>query len=144
MAAKIGEVRDQVATILSNMVGSLQLNPGGDLSFEYETARVIVNVSPFGDDSTVINIFAFTNAGLDASPALYEYVARHSGDWVFGALSVVDEEDGNMAVILRQTLLGDFLDPEELGAAVAAIATTADEIDDAIKEQFGGLLGSEM
>jgi hypothetical protein len=144
MAPKIGEVRDQVATIMSNMVDNVQLNPGGDLSFEYETAKVIVNVSPFGDDSTVINIFAFTNAGIDASPELYEYVARRSGDWVFGALSVLDEDDGNVALILRQTLLGDFLDSEELSAAVAAIAMTADEIDDPIKQQFGGILGSEM
>jgi Putative bacterial sensory transduction regulator len=144
MPAKLSEVRDQVATIMSELVGGLQLNPGGDLSFRYETVKVFVNVRPLGDDSTVVNVFSITNAELTPSPELFEFVARHSDDWMFGHLALLDEGENSteVALVFRHTLLGDYLDPEELAAAVAAVATTADTIDDQVKEQFGGSTAS--
>jgi hypothetical protein len=145
MPAKISEVRDRVASIMSDLVGGLQLNPGGDLSFDYETATVYVNVRPFMEDSTVVNVFAFTNVGLQPTRELFEFVARHSGDWIFGHLAVFGDSDGQgeVTLVFRQTMLGDYLDAEELTAAVVAVATTADQIDDQIKQQFGGRTARE-
>src|SRR5262245_53702902 len=145
MPAKISDVRDRVSTIMSELVGGLQLNPGGDLSFTYETVTVYVNVRPFGDESTVVNVFSFTNAGLGPSTELYEFIARHSGDFVFGHLAILDQDgsEDEIVLVFRQTLLGDYLDAEELAAAVAAVAATADDIDDQVKERFGGRLASE-
>jgi len=48
-------------------------------------------------------------------------------------------EDGSTARILfKHTLLGDYLDPDEIEAAVILVAFSADDIDDEIAKLFGG------
>lgn len=142
MAVSMAELRDRVASMVANLVGNVQLGPGGELSFPYETTRVYVDVRPWGEGSGVVLVFAITNVGLTPSPELYEFVALHTDDWVFGHLGLSVSE-GSAAVVFSHTLLADRLDPEELHATVAAVAVSANEIDDKIKERFGGRLASE-
>jgi hypothetical protein len=142
MAVNISATRDRVASMLAALVGSIELSAAGDLSFPYESTRVFVNVRPLVDDSTVVNVFAFTNVDLVPSAELYEFVALHSGDFVFGHLSL-DVTEGKGTLILRHTLLADYLDEPELNTAVRAIALTADDIDDELKAKFGGRLATE-
>jgi Putative bacterial sensory transduction regulator len=142
MASNTSETRDRVASMLASMVGRVELDAGGELSFAYESTRIYVNVRPFGEDASVVNVYAITNVDLTPSPELYEFVATHSGDWVFGHLAM-EQTDDKAAVLFRETLLADFLDQAELQTAVAAVATTADQVDDQIKEKFGGRLATE-
>jgi T3SS (YopN, CesT) and YbjN peptide-binding chaperone 1 len=137
--ATMSETRDRVARLLAEMVGTLQLESDGTLSFVYESTMVRVTVSSFLEQSSVVNILAVTNADLDPTPELFRYVATHADDWVFGHLGAWENE-GKVFIVLRHSLLGDYLDPEELQAAVAAVATTADTLDDEVKAKFGGRL----
>lgn len=142
MGANIIEVRDQVARLLASMAGPIQLDPSGNLSFDYGSARVFVSVKPFADASSIIEVFSITNFEIDPTPELYKYVALHAGDLIFGHLTL--EEEGDKAyLILRHVLLGDFLDPEELFFAVGAVANSADDIDHQLQDQFGGRLANE-
>jgi Putative bacterial sensory transduction regulator len=140
MATNVSETRDRVASMLTDLVGRVDLLPGGDLSFQYESARVFLGVVPNGD-STVVNIVAWTNVDLEPTPGLYQFVALHADDWVFGHLAM-GESEGLAHIGFRHTLLGDFLDEQELRTAVVAVAHTANEIDNEIKEMFGGRLAS--
>ena len=56
----------------------------------------------------------------------------------------LDVTDGRGTLVLRHTLLADYLDEPELSNAVRAIAFTADEIDNELKAKFGGRLASEV
>jgi hypothetical protein len=143
MATSMSATRDRVASMLAALVGPVQFAPGGDLSFPFESTRVFVNVGSLADGSAVVNVFAFTNLNLDPTPELYEFVATHAGDWVFGHLAL-SVDGGKGSLIFRHTLLADYLDDAELASAVRAVAVTANDIDDQIKEQFGGSLASEM
>jgi hypothetical protein len=143
VAAPIDETRDRVASMLARIVGPVEVDSDGDLTFVYESARIFVGVRPFGDASSVVSVFAITNVGLTPSDALARFVAIHGSDWLFGHLSMV-ERDGMARLIFNHTLLGDYLDREELEVAVAAVATTAARLDDEIKEQFGGQTVSEL
>ena len=52
----------------------------------------------------------------------------------------VDEEDGSQTGFLQfaYTLLGDYLDEDELGTALWTVLFTADRLDDELQAQFGG------
>ena len=73
------------------------------------------------------------------TPELYKHVAIHADDWWFGHLFVVpNEETGLGTVVARHVLMGDYLDKDELLYAVKGVAGSGDDIDDRLKEQFGG------
>jgi len=110
MAAQIAETRDRVASLVAEFVGKVEMGAGGELSFPYEDMRVFVRVRPWMDDSTVVGVFAVTNVDLMPTPELYEFVALHTDDWVFGHL-VMSVEDGKAFVGFSHSLLGDRLDP---------------------------------
>jgi hypothetical protein len=141
MASNISETRDRVASMLANMVGRVELE-GGELSFPYETTRIYVNVRPFGEDSQVVNVYAITNVDVTPTPELYQFVATNADEWVFGHLAM-GETDGKAVLYFRETLLADHLDEAELHTAVAAVAVTADKIDEEMKAKFGGRLATE-
>ena len=139
--ASVSETRDRVASLLTEFVGPVELTPGGGLSFAYESVRVYLMVVPNGD-TTVVHVQALTNVDIPPTPELYKHVALHADDWIFGHLTM-GEEDAKAFVGFRHSLLGDFLDAPELYAAVASVAHTANTIDDEIKASFGGRLASE-
>src|SRR2546423_3749677 len=143
MAPTLSETRDRVTSMLAGIVGRVAPAARGGLSFAYESTRINVDVLPFGDDATVVNVYAITNVDLTPSPELYEFVATHSDDWVFGHIALWEAE-GPAALAFRHTLLADYLDEPELRSAVAAVAVTADEVDDKIKAKFGGRLATEV
>ena len=142
MALSISETRDRVATLVANLVGRVELSPSGELSFPYETTRIFVGVRPWGEGSSVVFVYAVTNVDLTPSPELYEYVALHTDSWIFGHLGMSVEDD-KAVIVFSHSLLGDRIDEETLQTAVAAVAVTANEIDEQIKERFGGRLPSE-
>ena len=73
------------------------------------------------------------------TPELYKHVAIHADDWWFGHLFVVpNEETGLGTVVARHVLMGDYLDKDELLYAAKGVAGSGDDIDDRLKEQFGG------
>jgi hypothetical protein len=136
----INATRDHVASLLADLVGRVELEAGGRMSFPWESTRVFVDVHEWGEASSVVQLTAINNVDVPLSPELYEFVARHTNDWVFGHLGMWISDDGTAMVHFSHALLADFLDPEELQAAVAAVAFTGAEIDDQILERFGGRL----
>ncbi len=123
---------------LADLVGSVQLTPDGAYSFQTGSARVFVRCGAWGTDTTLVSVTCPVLFECKPSPELYEHVATHADDYVFGHLSVSPQEDGTLMVMFTHSLLGDFLDPEELKHAVGALVTTADQLDDSLQARFGG------
>jgi hypothetical protein len=132
-------LKDKVQRYLTDLVGSVQVIPDGSYTVQSGSARVFVRCHPWADgESTIVSIVCPILFGCPASPELYEHVAVHADDYLFGHLSAQRADDGTISISLTHSLLGDFLDPEELKTAVGAAVTTADRLDDELKARFGG------
>jgi hypothetical protein len=128
------DLRDHVGGLLRSILGSYEVDAFGNFTFTHEGARVFVTVagSPIGPQ---VGVFSVTNVDLDLDPPLAHFLLTTNHTLGFGAFSY---DPPNRAVWLRHTLLGTTLDLPELQSAVAAIATTAASVDEAIRERFGG------
>lgn len=136
------EIKDQVQRYLVDMgVKGIELLPDGGWTFRVGSARLFLRVAEFGEgDRKITAILMHAPAVLDLSPSpeLFEYVARHADDKLFGHLGLVDEDDGTLTLTFNHTLLADYLDPEELSVAVGAVAGTADYVDNDLAVRFHG------
>jgi hypothetical protein len=134
------EVKDKVQRMLTGMVGTLEIDPDGDFTFPYESTRVWVSVLPWdGQELTLVRVLSIPLWFIPGSPALFERVAIDANLMRFGALGLhKHEEAGTYNLNFSHTLIGETLDPEELGHAVGAVATTADQLDDEYLAAFGG------
>jgi len=136
MAADVLAVKEKVRRYLTELFNKVEVDNDGDFTFRHNNTRVWASVKPFRDDSTVVKVFAMTNLEVPASPELFKFVATE-GTYVFGHLSC-RETDKGIAVSFGHSLLGEYLDPEELKVALFMVAGIADTLDDQIKARFGG------
>ena len=137
----------KVQRILTGPMG-LRVTLSGDVltsTFSDTSTAINVRVLDFGkskdgEPRTLVRVFATVLRGVQPSPALYEYIVRQAPTRWFGNIAVYDEQDapGKVYISFGHTLLGDFLDEEELAAAVWNVLGGADELDDLMQKQFGG------
>jgi hypothetical protein len=132
-------LKDKVQRFVTNAFGTVQIAPNGMLTLQTGSARVFVECRAWGDTGkSLVQVRAPVLHECPASPELYQHIATHADDFLFGHLSAQAEEGGNVTVWFTHTLLGDYLDPEEITVAVGGVAATADKIDDELKTRFGG------
>jgi hypothetical protein len=132
-------IRSKVQRILVDWLGRIEMVGAQTFSFPYQSTRGFIDVfQQEGSERIIVRIWAFVTNKTPASPALYEYLATNADSYVFGHLGCHKRDDGSLDVVFRHSLLGDFLDPEELKLAVGAVVGTADSLDDEVKERFGG------
>lgn len=141
--ALLDATRERLQEMLTEIFERIEVDKYGSYTFPAESARVFVKVHLFGGDRTVVNIFAHTNIDVPASEELFRYIALNSNTWMFGHLGA-SERDGRVLVTLSHRLLGEHLQLEELKAAAYSVAFTADQIDDEVKERFGGRVFHEV
>ncbi|MFQ5642414.1 MAG: YbjN domain-containing protein [Thiogranum sp.] len=137
MAANVLEVKEKVQRYLTEMLNNVQIDSEGDYNFRHGSSHIFIRVAQFNDDHTIVRVWAPTNMEVPPSPELYKYIATEGNKYVFGRLAVQEQENG-LAVIFSETLLGEFLDPDELKMAITVVASTADDIDNEIQDKFGG------
>jgi hypothetical protein len=93
-----------------------------------------------GEPRSLVRISAPIVRGVKPTPALYEYVAREAPRLWFGNIAVWDDDEspGMVSLTLGHTLLGDYLDEEELRSAMFGVLGSADDLDDVLQKRFGG------
>ena len=135
--------RDKVQRFLSDLVSNIGIDNNGKFTFRHGSARLFIDVRAHGKDdgSTLVTITCPLVFSVPRSPELYRFIATGS-TYYFGHLRAVDVDAG-VTVAYEHTLLGDYLDPEELKWAVGAMAGTADDLDTEIQQKFGGELYHE-
>ena len=136
-------VQSKVQKILSNEFNHVEIDKDGDFTFRHESARVFVRVwTPADDGPVYITVTCPLLFNVKPTPELFKYIALHADDYVFGHLSASETEDGIM-VTLAHSLLGDYLDQDELVRGCAGVLFSGNEIDDDLKARFGGTLFHE-
>ena len=133
---QVAVVKDKVQRYLLEVLNTVSVDRDGDFTFREGSARVFVSVDGVGDNSASVRIVAPIVNDAPSSPELFKYIAI-DGSYRFGHLTC-QEKDGKVSILFVHSLLGDFLDPDELKLAVFLMARTADELDDEIVKKFGG------
>ena len=134
---QVEALRERVGRYVEDLIGPYEVNQRGELHFRWGSAHVFVQCQAFGTDESVVFISIPLLFGLAPTPELFRHVALHADDWHFGHLSLT-EKDGKLTLWFTHSLLGDYLDVEELKTAVATMASSADRLDDELKGTFGG------
>ena len=138
MAGDLAAVREKVQQYLTHSLGTVNIDSDGDFSLRYGSARVFLRVYTHeASNNTLINLFVPVLMGVKETPQVFEYVALHADDYIFGHLNAVRTDDG-LRIFLNHCLLGDYLDEQELVSAVVSVLGAADHIDDELQTQFGG------
>ncbi|HUG86147.1 MAG TPA: hypothetical protein VMM13_16405 [Euzebya sp.] len=128
--------KDKVQRYLSELV-RFEVDSQGRYTFRHGSSRCFIYIEDFGDEDTLVRVDIPLLFKVTPTAELYRAVATNS--YKFGTLSVSDPDDsGTVTVMYRHTLLGTYLDPEELKLAVALMAKTADDVDTEYLKRFGG------
>ena len=134
----VDQVRAKVQQILTENFSSVVIDSDGDFSLRRGSAQVFVRVwAREGSEPTFVAVTVPLLLEVKPSPELFEFVAIHADDYVFGHLNA-SRRDDSIDIFLSHTLLGDYLDEAELDSAVGVLLGVADKLDDELKAQFGG------
>ena len=127
MGLKIGLENDIFSVVFSDLSTSVQIRI-------QEWAK-----TPDGEPQSLVLISSLILKGVKATPELFEWVARHGGSRWFGHVEVYDDKNlGGVMLVMAHTLLGDYLDEQELRHGVMGILSAANEWDDELQKKFGG------
>lgn len=145
--ANVDQTMMKVQRILTGPMGlriSLQGN-SINVTFSDVSTRVNIGVQEWGtnkdgDPASLVRISCPILWEVDPSPGLFEWIAKEGGNFFFGHVSAHDDTSapGKLFLMTSHTLLGDYLDEEELSSAMYAMLGTADKLDDELKQRFGG------
>lgn len=115
------------------------------VSFTNSSTRVNLNFTAWGqnkagDASTLIQVSSPLLWEVEPSPAVFEWIAKNGTKYFFGHVAAYDDSSapGKLFLMMSHTLLGDYLDEEELHWALYTLLQTADQLDDELQQKFGG------
>jgi hypothetical protein len=99
---------------------------------------VYVRTFPIGEKRSGVEVFSYVVVDVEVTEQLMRYLLTYNLRLILGAFGLARGEGGKGTVLLTHTILGDWMDREELYASVSAIARVADDVDDQIVTAFGG------
>ena len=144
-SARVASLRPLVQRYLKEAFGSFYTDEDGDYVIPYASVRVHVLPRDWTEvpdlrtgeprTYTVVLVCAWTNRDVRVDAELAEFVATENRDLLFARLSL---DRDRAAVRMDHTLLGDYLNFEELVVAVACVAKEAERYGELIAARFGG------
>jgi hypothetical protein len=137
VAQQVDALKEKVERYVLDLIGPYEVNDLGEIHFRWGSAHVFLKAVQYGADESIVVINIPFLLEVAPSPEVFRHVALHADDWHFGHLSATETGDG-LKLWLTHSLLGDYLDVEELKTAVATMASTADQLDDELRAKFGG------
>jgi hypothetical protein len=152
------EVRSKVLGYTKEIFSWAELDPDGDISFEFQSTKVWIDVvkmsRPEGIKvkefviehqlpTTLVRIRAVLVADVPRSPALFQYVATDARRNL-GSINVVLDDEGTCDLFFMYTLAGDDITSGELKHAAFIVATVANQLDDEVQQKFGGKRWTEI
>lgn len=138
MAGDVAAVRAKVQQYLTQNFSNVTIDKDGDYSLRHNSARIFVKTKTREEsDWTWITLEIPLLFDVKETPEVFEHVALHADDYIFGHLNAYRSNTG-LSLFLSHSLLGDYLDETELVKAVGLMLSAGDDLDDELKAQFGG------
>ena len=143
--ASVGDVKEKVQRILSNALGSVRIDKDGDCVITYISSITYVEVEKFGKERVRVTFRTPLVRNVEITPEVYKWVATEGQNYWFGSCRVfLPEGKTTGMVVMEHTILADDLDESELVNAMAMMSIAGDEVDNKIRDLFGGeLCGNE-
>ena len=143
--ADLNEVTAKVQRILAkNWRVELSASGGFFVRLESTGCSITCHQRPDDDDDgderpVYISIRAAILFDVPVTDDLFKWIATEGTDYRFGKAHLYYEEGETTGQLyFSHTLLGDYLDAEELNWAVGTVGFTADRLDDELLPLFGG------
>jgi hypothetical protein len=138
MPGDVAGTRTKVQQYLTQNFSNVNIEADGNYSLRHGSTRIFVRIRTHDDgDWTWVTLEIPILLHVKETPEVFEYVALHSDDYIFGHLGAARTDEG-LIIWFSHALLGDYLDEEELGRAVAGMLSVADHMDNELQSQFGG------
>lgn len=137
----IDEVRAKVQRMLIEILGSAEVDKGGDFRISQGSTSGYVSVLDYGDGDFIVQLWAYVLANVPETPELFEWIAKKGNRYFFGSMSFNSwEEDGKVVnhLLFEHNLFANFLDLDELKHALFGVFLTADKLDNELQDLFGG------
>ena len=134
------QVKNKLQKMLIEINGTIEIDRDGDFKVVYESANVFARLFEFGpDDDKSFGVRFFCPLVLRV-PVTYELCLHIATEqFRFGCLNLVLEENQTEGIIyFTHSVLGDDLDQSEVKNALYAVLFTSNQLDDELKEKFGG------
>lgn len=139
---KLAVTRERVEAVVTDVLGEKpKQDDDGDFVLPIGDVHVTVAPRAIAGGPVVVRVFAITNVGVTVAPELGLLLARLNFGLMFGRFALDTE---HQSIWFDEMLLGDQLNDQELKFAIDAVATTADEWDDRLKQLFGGATYQEV
>ena len=113
----------------------MTLTPKG-FSVPFDSTAVMINVVE-QETRTLVMMYVPVLREVPPSAELFKYIAIEGQQYYFGSLRYVPDVEQGL-VSFEQTLLGDYLDADELWTALVALANTGNQLDEELQKRFGG------
>ena len=145
--ASVDQTMMKVQRILTGPMGLRIQLAGNTMSVTFTDTSTQVNlsvadwgVSKDGEPRALVRISSPILWSVQPTPELYEWIAREGGIYYFGHVTAADDirDAGKVFLAISHTLLGDYLDEEELASAMYGVLNTANDLDDQLQKRFGG------
>ena len=138
MAGDLTATRTKVQQILTQNFTDVIIDKDNDFTLRNGSSRIFVRTWTRDDvDWTIVGLWIPLLTEVKETPELFEHLALHADDYIFGHLNAT-RRDGGIMISLNHNLLGEYLDSDELTRSVGGMLGVADELDDELRNQFGG------
>ena len=133
----LSELKEKVQRILAAN-WQVELSRGGGFFVRGESTGCYIECyDSEKTDWTYVHFYSFVLLDVPITDEFLRYVA--SSEMSFGGFIVNFSESGDKGdLLLTHTILGNYLDTEELNLAIASVFYTADDLDDDLQDRFGG------
>ena len=151
--AKFQEINARVRSMLTEGWNVRLGNPPetwGEYLIDFESTTLhirCVQLNPIRDEeegAVIVEFMAPILFDVVLSKDLLKWVSMND-EMVFGHVAIQADDDGVTGTLTcKHTILGDFIDPDELEWSVATVGYSADRLDDELKGRFGGKRLSDL
>lgn len=131
----IEELRSKIGRYLRTEQLLYEVRPNGDYGVRQGSTLVVIQPRLWGNVTLVKLVAPVALEIKKITPQLTRFIAEKNSEILFGKFSLDVEEK---AVWCEHTLLGDFMDPDELLVAVESVVSLADEYDEKVAKMADG------
>ena len=134
-------VRGKVQRLLTNRFGRVEVDKENRFIVPFESAVTFIKVFDWTEDQTIVSLTCPMLVDVRITSELTHWIAVEGQRFFFGHAALNPNKDGKTGwVYFSHNLLGDDLDELELMEALRAVATTANHLDNELRDMFGGEL----
>lgn len=123
-------VREVLAGILGTTADQLRVDSDGDVGIRAGSAMIFIRTQ---EDPPLVDVFSPLLTGVDATETLYQRLSDLTNGLVIGRIYCTGD-----TVWASIPVFGQEFQPTHLLLAVRAMVELADDLDDQLRQEFGG------